>query len=234
MRTVPAASLIGFVALVIASIGWGAQANAAPPPGLDVGSCTPELVHPVYPGVLDATGSGSATAAIIEYTDAHGVARPDTSGTVTWSAHAIVKPPQTTGAAPQIGGSLDLQIATAAGDRLTFNATCIAGSGAVPVGMIVYANGLTGGWPGSTSVRRSFVHFEGWRDGGTDYTYAALIDSTDCKLNHDVFVFTPSPYPTGSNTFGGLPAHTVYAETECSRRFGDPYPRSLAPGLNLP
>jgi hypothetical protein len=138
------------------------------------------------------------------------------------------------GAAPQIGGDLDLAITTGAGEQLTFTASCIAGSGATPIGIVLYADGLTRGWPGGTAVRRSFVHFEAWTHGGHQYAYVALIDSTDCVLNFNKFVVTASPYAVGTGVFSGIPPHTVYAETDCARRFGDPFPRSVAPGFNLP
>ena len=141
-----------------------------------VGSCTPELVHHVRPGTVDAAGSGVGTAAVLRYTDARGIARPDTSATVRWLARAIVEASRDRGAAPQIGGDLDLVITTADGELLTFTAACIAGSGAFPIGVVLYANGLTRGWPVDTAVRRSFVHFEAWTYRGDEYAYVALID----------------------------------------------------------
>lgn len=142
-----------------------------------------------------------------------------------------MKAPNTAGGAPQIGGNLDLEIATGAGERLTFTTTCIAGAGAAPIGLILYANGLTRGWTGSSTVRRTFVHFETWTERRKEYTYVALIDGTDCELNFGASVVTPSPYAVGTGFFDGLSSRFVYSETDCARRFGDPFPRFLAPGF---
>jgi hypothetical protein len=221
--------VLAVVGLVL--IGDSRSASAGDP---IVGSCTPELVHSLFPGTIDAAGSGVGTVAVLQYTDASGVTQPTTTATVRWTARAIVNAPGSTGAAPQIGGGLDLVMTTGAGQQLSFRATCIAGSGAVPSGVVVYANGLTTDWPGSTGGRRSFVHFEAWTDHGRQYAYVALIDGVDCALNFNVDLVTRKPYAVGTGVFSGLPAHAVYSETDCAHRFGDPFPRSLAPGLNLP
>jgi hypothetical protein len=242
LRTQPAfaprpvrAALLAVAFLLLAGGGWAGRAEAGPLPAeRPVGSCTPELVYQLFPGTIAAAGSGVGTVAALRYTDASGVARPDTTATIRWSARAIVTMPSGPGAAPQIGGGLDLEITTGAGEHLAFNATCIAGSGAIPDGLVVYANGLTRGWPGGTAVRRSFVHFEAWSDAGAAYAYVALIDGSDCELNFGVHVVTRSPYASGNGVFSGLPPRAVYAETNCARRFGNPFPRAVAPGLSLP
>jgi hypothetical protein len=196
-----------------------------------VGSCTPELVYDAAPGSLDASGAGTGQVAVLRYTDANGSLRPATSATIAWSVRAIVDERAETGARPSIGGDLDLDIVTADGERLTFSATCVAGSGAAPIGIVLYANGLTRGWAGGSTARKSFVHFEAWTEGGQEYAYVALIDGADCALNFGVQAVTRPPFAVGTGTFSGLPSQTVYAETNCARRFGDPFPRSLAPGL---
>lgn len=200
-----------------------------------VGSCTPELVYQLRPGAFDTTGSGHASAALIRYTDTDGTLLPGTSAIIDWSARAIVEAPGEHGARPIIGGHLDFVVVTGAGERLRFSATCIAGSGAYDLGFMrgitLYANGLTQGWPGGTSVRRSFVHFESWTFGAESTTYVALIDGVDCSLDFNVLLVTRAPFAIGPATFNGTPQGDFYSETNCANRFGNPFPRSGARAL---
>jgi hypothetical protein len=187
-------------------------------------------VYRLVPGTVDVTGSGVGEVATLRYTDANGVLLPPTSATVEWSVRAVVNAPNEVGGRPRIGGNLDVVITTAAGERLSFTAGCVAGTGAYPGGLVLYANGLTRGWPGSTSVRKSFVHFEAWTEDGVETAYVAILDGRDCALDSSVIAVTRSPYAVGTGTFAGFPTGFVYAETDCARRFGDPFPASLAPG----
>ncbi|MBK7277042.1 MAG: hypothetical protein IPI08_10955 [Betaproteobacteria bacterium] len=195
-----------------------------------VGSCTPELVYQFRPGDFDATGSGSAFATLIRYTDADGSPLPGTNARIDWTARAIGEQPGAHGARPIIGGNLDFVVVTGAGERLRFTATCIAGSGAYDLGFMrgitLYANGLTTGWPGGASVRRTFVHFESWTFGAESTTYVALLDGVDCRLNFNVILVTRAPYAIGSATYGGTPEGDFYSETSCANRFGNPFPGS--------
>lgn len=195
-----------------------------------VGSCTPELVYALRPGSFDTRASGLASVASIRYTDAAGNLLPGASATIDWSARAIAETRPSHGAKPTIGGNLDLVIETSAGERLSFTATCIAGSGAYDLGFIkgitVYANGLTEGWPGGTAVRRTFVHFESWTFGGDAQTYVALIDGVDCELDFSRLLVTRPPYGIGPAQYAGTPLGDFYSETSCANRFGNPFPRS--------
>lgn len=234
MRVVLFATLVSLASLVLAPLGLlpGTDASVALARGRGR-SCTPQIVHSVYPGTVDAAAFGTGTAAVLHYTDIHGVALPDTSATVRWSARATVDMPRKSSDKPIIGGDVDLAIVTAAGEHLAFTATCIAGAGAYSTGIVVYANGLTRGWPGSRAVNRSFVHFEAWTDSGVDYAYVAIIDGADCKLNFDVEVVTADPtYVVGTGHYAGLPDNVVFSETDCSQRPSNPHTRSLLPDLN--
>ena len=213
----------------------GAGMARAEPPGEKadrvVPACTPELVYSFRPGrEMDATSVGSGSASNLQYTDADGNARPATSADVEWSARGVVEEPdRDTGVGPNIGGDLDLVITTAAGERLTFTATCIAAVVGNPLGMVIYANGITRGWPGS-EARRTLVHFEVFRVNGAAEAYVALVDGSDCRLDFGALVVTDDPYVAGTATFTGLPTNFVFTETSCSNRFGQPFPALRAPG----
>ena len=219
------------VAATMAGPGGALAASADPASSGAVPACTPELVYSLRPGrEMDATSQGSGFAANVVYTDANGNPQATTTATVAWFARAIVGEPdrRATGVVPDIGGNLDLVIETAAGERLTFSATCIAAAIGFPAGMLIYANGITRGWPGA-AARRTLVHFEAYTDGSA---YVALVDGVDCNLNFDALLVTRNPYISGSATFAGLPPNLVFAETDCPSRFGDPFPPTRAPGLN--
>lgn len=95
----------------------------------------------------------------------------------------------------------------------------------LPLGLVVYANGIVTGWPGS-EARRALVHFEAYTD---NTAYVALVDAWDCRLNHDAHVVTDDPYVSGTASFASLPARFTFAETSCEHRFGDPFPAARAP-----
>ena len=219
-----AAALIGAAATSAAPSSATADASAEPDPNRLVRSCTPELVHSLRPGrEMDATSVGQGFAPNLEYTDADGNPRPATPVALEWSARAIIdEPARGTGVHPDIGGYLDLTIDTAAGEELMFEARCIAAAGGSPFGLVVYANGIVTGWPGS-EARRALVHFESYTDGSA---YIALVDGWDCALNHDARVVTDEPYVSGTKLLSGLPAQFAFAETDCGHRFGDPFPAS--------
>jgi hypothetical protein len=224
------------VAAAVATLGASGMSLASPAGAgqgpASVPTCTPELVYVFDPGAVDVRGSGVGHAERITYTDADGTPRPDTDATVAWSVHAVVEEPRrSVGVGPRLGGNLTLAITTGAGERLTFEATCMAGVGAYTDGIIMYANGMTRGWPGS-QARRTFVHFEAWRDGPDHGAYVALIDGQDCRLNFGSLLVTESPFAIGTGSFTGLKPGFAYSETDCSSRFGDPKPKSRAPGSN--
>jgi len=221
------ASCVVIAALCAAAFPAGARAEA-PEAERVVGSCTPELVYTFTPGEVDAAGAGTGVIDQLFLTDADGSHPRLTSGTLTWSARAIVRSPGSTGARPRIGGLLDLVITTAEGERIAYTATCVAGSGAHRFGMVLYTNGLARGWPGTSAPVRSLVHFEGITDGTT---YVALVAGADCALDFSRLVVTDGDAAVGTNTFTGLPDRFRYSETDCARRFGDPFPATLAPGL---
>lgn len=220
---------------LLALFAGAAAAQGAARPALQakgaVGTCTPELVYELLPGSFDARAAGTATVASIRHTDANGNLLPNTRATIDWSVRAIVEPRRPIGAQPILGGNLELVITTASGERLKFTATCVAGSGAYDLGWIrgitVYANGLTEGWPGGTSMRRTFVHFETWTFGAATTTYIALIDGVDCNVDFSKLLVTLAPYGQGPASISGTPAGgDYYSETNCANRFGNPFPRS--------
>jgi hypothetical protein len=228
------------VGALLASLAGPGVASADPPePESDrvVPACTPELVYSFRPGrEMDASSVGSGSASNLRYTDANGNPRPPTTADIDWSARGIVnEPDRSTGVHPNISGDLDLAISTAAGERLTFTATCIAAVVGNPFGIVVYANGITRGWPGA-QARRTLVHFEVFRGAGAGSAeaYVALIDGTDCRLDFDALLVTDEPYVSGTGTFTGLPSNFVFAETSCSNRFGQPFPALRAPGQLAP
>ena len=225
----------GALSALLALFAGAAGAQGAATPAMQatgaVGTCTPELVYELLAGSFDARAAGTANVASIRHTDADGNPLPNTSATIDWSVRAIVEPPRPNGAQPILGGNLDFLITTASGERLKFTATCVAGSGAYDLawirGITLYANGLTEGWPGGNSVRRTFVHFETWTFGADTTTYLALIDGVDCNLDFSRLLVTLAPYGKGQATFSGTPdGGDYYSETNCANRFGNPFPRS--------
>lgn len=219
----------------LAAPGTATAQSTEPEAARLVGACTPELVYSFRPGrEMDARTVGSGFAANLRYTDADGNLRPRTTAAVEWSARAVVdEPDRDAGVGPAIAGNLDVTIETADGERLTFMATCIAAVIGNPFGVVVYANGITTGWPGS-SARRSLVHFEAFTFNGETEAYVALVDGADCRLNFDTLVVTDEPFVSGTATFTGLPALFTFAETSCGNRFGNPFPALRAPGLTAP
>jgi hypothetical protein len=228
------AIVVAAVLIIGLAVPQGATAQS-PAPGADrlLPACTPELAYSFRPGrEMDARTVGSGFAANLRYTDADGNPRPLTSANVGWSARAVVEEAdRTTGVQPTMRGNLDVTIATADGEQLTFTGTCIAAVIGNPVGVVVYANGITRGWPGS-SARRTLVHFEAFTFNGATEAYVALVDGVDCKLNFDALVVTDEPFVSGSATFTGLPALFTFTETSCVNRFGSPFPALRAPGLD--
>jgi hypothetical protein len=74
---VPVAGLLACALLILAGGGRAeGVGDLAMPADSVVGSCTPELVHQVFPGTIDASGSGVGNVAELRYTDAAGVPRP--------------------------------------------------------------------------------------------------------------------------------------------------------------
>jgi hypothetical protein len=166
-------------------------------------------------------------------TDRNGNPVTTGSATIEWQAEAIVEPSLAVGAKPVLSGSLSLTITTDAGHRITFDARCMAGVGAwsfgAGSGLILYANGIAKGWPGSPA-QNTFIHFEAFTDNGQIGVYVALIDGRDCNLNFDTLLVTTPEDAHGPGSLSDMPSGIAYSETDCTARFGAPKPAEKAPG----
>ena len=232
MRSVLFGLLLALIAAVIALPLIPSGSEAANRPAA-VPSCTPELVYPLLPGSLDVSGSGLATISSLLLTDRSGNAVTTDKATIEWQAGAVVKPSSAVGAQPVLSGSLSLVITTEAGHRITFDAKCMAGVGAYSFGpdsgVILYANGIAKGWPGSPA-QKTFIHFEAFTEDGQIGVYVALIDGRDCNLNFDTRLVTTPELAYGPGSLSDIPSGIAYSETDCTARFGTPKPAEKAPG----
>ena len=196
-------------------------------------SCSPELVYAYAPGDVDVRGGGIGHTALFEVSDADGNLVSSSDATVEWTAHVLVDDhDMTVGAKPRLGGNLSLTVTTGDGVVLEFDATCMAGAGAYPGGIILYANGVARGWPGNPNGT-VFVHFESWVEGpGATGAYVALVEGRDCMLDFRAVAWTPADYATGPGAFEGFRPYFAYSETDCHARRGSPKPAAKAPGRN--
>ena len=201
-----------------------------------VPSCTPELVYVVEPGTVSGFGSGIAVVPGLDFTDRNGDPVATGEATIEWQAESILDAPAGVGAKPILGGNLNLVITTEEGHRITFDATCITGSGAVSEGglqaIFVFANGVAKGWPGSPA-QNSVAFFQALTFGdGAVYAYVQIFDGRDCRLNFQTRLTTNGDFVPGAGTLSASPSGVSYAETDCSARRGDPKPAEEAPGQN--
>jgi hypothetical protein len=242
-RLVLPGMLRGVVMLGLLLLGSGAFAPSVVAQERSQPSCDPRILVQRYgSGETEMSGSGEGFATLIVLSDTTGASLPDTTGTISWSYRAYVR--EVTGkprVSHDIGGYLTLDIATAAGQRISFRSHCIAGAGTFQLPSsfadgysLLYANGVATGWPTPLTspsqgigARLAFVHFEAMQHpDGTLEIYVALVEGQDCALNHDVLVWTPYPPPVlGSGAHSAL-NRTSYVETDCALLGG--------PGRSLP
>jgi hypothetical protein len=234
---VTVARLIGIalvsVAIVLAWTGVGASRSEAR--GDSVPSCTPELVYVAVPGTVSASGSGLVVVPSLDLTDKDGEPVVTGEATIEWQAQNTLEQPAEVGARPILGGNLTLLITTAEGHRITFDATCIAGSGAVSddglQGMFVFATGLVKGWPG-IPAQNAMVFFQAFSAvDGIVVISVEIYEGRDCSLNFETHLTTEGFFP-GSGSLSASPPGISYSETDCAARHGAPKPAEKAPGQN--
>jgi hypothetical protein len=206
--------------------------EAAGQPG--VPSCTPELVYVAEPGTVTASGSGVAFVPSLDLTDKDGNPLATGGAAIEWLAESVVESPADVGAKPILGGQLKLVITTEEGHRITFDATCIAGSGALSEDgfqvMFVFATGIAKGWPG-IPAQNVMTFFQAFTFGDGDvYVFVQMFNGRDCSLNFETRLTTHNDFFPGPGSLSVSPEGLFYGETDCTARRGDPKPPEKAPG----
>jgi hypothetical protein len=184
---------------------------------------------------VSGSGSGIAVVPGLDLTDSNGDQVATGAATIEWQAESVLEAPADVGAKPILGGNLNLLITTEEGHQITFDATCITGSGALSEGefqaIFVFANGVAKGWPGSPA-QNSVAFFQAFTDGdGVVSVYVQIFDGRDCRLNFETRLTTNGLFLPGAGTLSASPSGVSYAETDCSAH-GDPKPAQKAPGRN--